>query len=393
MSTVAISTLLEKYTLLSDDDLPSDPDAQKATVIAETIRSAIYYNRNSAGKIIPTRTTHILKWVKRKLRSVIPELRDDRWEYFWEEKGEDSDAEIKNMISDDYSPSLEFMGDIVRLGDGTFLPSPSRVIPLNHSQYILVSGIPTREFVLRGVNVQVDRTIRRIKPSLPITAYAPTQCLDSYLELNRFNYEQSHIEYLFETSQQIDWPPTPSKKFEGYSGFLPGRQRKSGSTGHYGFKNWSDDAVEVAFNGNRVSLWREELYWGRNVYWLKIKHKLPHTRVEQNYRDGRLVNEIKEHELKSIKVPYEIYRLVALEIDTYIGSKRGIEIFSDGFSTRLAIGFMPPDALRRWLFACGSRFSGYENGLMIWSIKEWAIGETERIAKLLKIHSEINVGE
>ena len=100
MNTITISTLLEKYTLLSNNDLLSDPDTQKATIIAETIRSAIYYNRDSAGSIIPTRTTHILKWVKRKLRSVIPEFRGDKGEYFWEEEGGDSDAEIKSMILD-----------------------------------------------------------------------------------------------------------------------------------------------------------------------------------------------------------------------------------------------------------------------------------------------------
>jgi hypothetical protein len=378
MDSISLPSLLEKYTLLSSNEFPQDSDEQKSMAIAEGIRLALYYNRDVDGKITPTNPLHLRNWVFRKLRSVIPELRNDE------------DRIITDMVSNMLTPNLEFLGDVIRLGDGYFLPGPTRVVPISEGRWNLISGIPTREFVTRGMKIDFIGPVRRIGATSSVPHNMFQQCLDSYLELDSYDSNKSHIQCLMEVGQQMNWSPT--KTFEGYSGFAPKGQNRNDKKGPFGFKNWGNNPIELSVHGKLVSLWREEPTHGQYNYWLKVKQKLDHTTINEVVDHGQRVKVLKDYDLKIIKVPTELFRLVALEFDSASGSQRGIEIYTDGQTASIEMSFAPPDTLRRWFYACGSFCSGFSNGMMVWPIPMWAIEGTERIANRLKVNIITEVG-
>lgn len=378
MDVLPLPQLLEKYTLLAIEELPSNTETQVMMAIAEGARLAAYYNSGPDGRIVPTSPQHIRNWVVRKLRSVIPDLRTN------------GNQIVDEAVSGIFTPGLEFMGDIIRLDDGNLLPGPTRVVPVGGEHYNLVSGVPTREFVSSGVKIESIGAIRRVEWSSLLAKIASKQSLDSYLELDWFDNRKSYIDYILETGQQIDWDP--NRSFEGYLGYSQNTWGQHKNKGPYGFKNWGCSPLEVDVNGKLISLWREEL-WGQFNYWLRVKHKLERVIIVDVVENGRLIKRFIEHQIKVIKVPNELFRFIALELESRSGIRRGIKIMMDGNRSTLAISFAPPDSLRRWLFACGSSFSGYSQDMMIWPIPAWAIDETVRIAKRLKIYVETTVGE
>ncbi len=166
-----LNAFATRFTGITSDGLPSDRNLLIDCLIAEAIRYAIYDPQLNPDDRLSVHILSVKNWVYRKLRGILPELWDkDR-------------CDIERVLNGEPGPCLEFLGDILFLGEGRCAPSPTRAIKMAIGKYLLVSGRPTSYFLTMDLKVTSSGISRYIviANDEDLRSYRiPIQTIESY---------------------------------------------------------------------------------------------------------------------------------------------------------------------------------------------------------------------
>jgi len=269
-------------------------------------------------------------------------------------------------------PNLEFLGDVLCLANGFYAPSPTRAIKLNDTDWYLISGRPTTDFVHMGFDIQVcgiGRVIRDARIQDLDDWGIPVEKLEEYLGLPYGIEEPNGIIDLLVRLEEIkniirknDWEAyTGSRKtmcVQGYKGFV-----------------WVRDPskpLTISCNGRTLAFWRSPIMCESHVvgfdYWLMIENENANNSDPEN-----------KQTIGVIKIPRKMWKWVCISFDNIAGNPRAsyIEQFTDGYL--LSFNFYPPASIWRLLFLSHAEWYGHKDYRPTWKINEDAYPEMVRI--------------
>ncbi len=326
----------------------SSSDTIRPSVVADSIRMAIYslYVRNSPP--VPIYNLEIRNWIKHKLLPIIPDL------------FESEDENYKQVLTEGRGSSLEFLGDAVVLSDGYLCPGPSRFIDIGNGSFLVVSGLPTKYFLSishKIVHTQLGRRIDNTSRSELQAVSDKIQSVDDYIGSS--TGIQLPVD-LLRTIMSSAWQPWISDPgWEIYLGNLePGVTLLNNK---YGFRFAQNDSPSASkglisvLGDIHLSVWRlpmpgSDRYYS---YWLK----------EQSG-----VN-MKFHNLG----PFG-WKQVCIALDYLAGKPRQSTIYESvkDSSPFITLGFPPFETLAKSLSAFGAVYKGRSRGLDNWEISKIA---------------------
>jgi hypothetical protein len=305
----------------------SNPDILKEAVIAETFRLAISSLSQEAPEARNGIHTNTLRsWIVKKIRSLIPEIAEARY--------------LEQVIREGKGPTLEFIGDVIVLPRGYFIPTRTRAIPIANGRYGIVSAKPTRRFSEEGFKMEVNGMIRVFTDTTDTIleqSDIPIQSRESYIGGHS---KGDIIEYFINQSPRNEW--CRGTGWEAYIGQHPGQ---------YDFV-WGDRPLAIKKGDGYVSLWREPREFNSFAYWLCYQG--------QGWK-------------YAIHVPNKEVRLACLSLDTQGGLPRKAEIIVKGDVAEVRINFPPPGSTLRWLYISGGRWKGFRAPYICWEVPSTSI--------------------
>jgi hypothetical protein len=354
----------------------SSPDKVNQAILAETIRIAIDNVRsNDVLNATPVHILTIRSWVTRKLRFMMPNLVTG------------DDEILKNHFEESLSSNLLFIGDIIKLDDGSIIPSPSRAIQLHENRFLLISGLPTKYFTNIGFKVEIVGTIRHLvisDSSTFVKINMPTQQLDSYLARYQRTESVSLNEFL-EKCQLFEW--RSDNDFEGYVGVQPKSSLNfDKNEGSFGFRCWGGTPLEVNHPMGQISIWRNVKDWGAVQYWIRLRRKKRTREIRQEMKNGRMVNVVYDHDNLAALIPNDNFKQFALDLESISGNPRTVEVFLSQDRAIIETNFFPFVDLFHWICITGGYFAGYApNHVMKWILPKWALLRASDIIKSYRI--------
>lgn len=303
-------------------------------------------------------------WVTRKLRSVYPELEIEENNLFLQ------------ALKDGPGPNLEFLGDVIKLNNGYYLPSPTRVIQIEDDKFILISGLPTKFFINAGLDVEISGTSRclyNLSVSELKKINIPIQSVKSYIGLRELYNTNSFLEYILNHEEHTKW--APEKGMEAYTGELRGKI--------YGYDYWGINPLECIHPLGLLSLWRFKREWDRFEYRLLIK-KPNQQSTSLNQKMSSLIN----YNHFSILLPSTLYKKICLALDMLSNNKRIAHLIKSNENVIVNINFGPPEELMRYIYAIGGKWQGYEKSYLKWIIPYHGIKTLDEIFNYLSVKIE-----
>lgn len=368
-----IKKICSEFLSLPIEKVPSNEDIVKETLIAESIRFAFKRNnldvdRNSAVHVLSLRN-----WVIRKLRSIIPEIQSNTEGFF------------EAVLKKGPGPSLEFLGDIVKLSGGYYLPAPTRVVQIENTSWILISGLPTQVFAQEGINVEILGVVRWLRDTSKSDLERlgiPIQTKESYIGLQDQELkgtQNTSLDYVLEHEIQKEWVPGPD--WEAYTGV-----KKSTC---YGFDDfWGLQALEVPHSIGVISLWREPREWGGFEYWLRVGHRRKQPLIRKGEKNGRIGWVVDEFDYTVIHILQRFFKHICLWLDMTSGKPRVVRFEPLNDRYLISMNFSPPASILRWLHATGARWNGYSSSYIQWIIPQETVMGTTNVLKTLEVKIE-----
>lgn len=339
------------------EQLPDAENRVQTALIAEAIRYAVQaYSEQDEGGYPRAHISGIRHWVSHKLGPLLGELDDGR---SW----------FRETLDDGVGPTLEFLGDVMKLKGGYYAPGKTRAIQSPGGDAILISGEPTLKFIEQGFDIQF-RGLTRIIPDSDSheleAAGIPCQSQAGYLDVD--DAQPFDSEYLIEFIASLDEQPfQPADDWETYKG-------------RTGYRiEWGDDQFTATLDsGQRVSLWRAPIEFGRDEYWLRRESV-----------DGDTV--------KGLRVPNQYVKQVVLALDAINGLPRQVDVSQVDDRAIVNTEFSPPSAQMRWLAAIGAEFIEPRQNRLRWQFDASHIDSVKSAFDHLAVtvndttnHNEIN---
>lgn len=299
------------------EQLPNSDKHIRKTLIAEAIRYAIqsYSDRGNNGGYPRAHISGIRHWVSHKLSPILGPL-------------EDGTDWFRDTLDDGVGPTLEFLGDVMKLKGGYYAPGKTRAVETPGGDAILISGRPTPAFLGHGFDIQF-RGLTRIITDYDSTKLEevgiPLQSQAEFLDVD--GYRSFDAGYLTEFITSLDEQPfQPADDWEVYEG-------RSG----YQIE-WGNDRFETTLEDDQtVSIWRAPVEFGRDEYWLRC----------ESADDSSMVGR---------RVPNRYLKQVVFALDAINGLARQVDISQVEDKVVLNCEFSPPSAQMRWLAAIGAEF-------------------------------------
>lgn len=366
-----IKKICSEFLSLPIEKVPSNEDIVKETLIAESIRIALLRNNPDINNSI-----HILSlrnWVTKKLRSIIPEIQSNKESLF------------EAVLRKGPGPNLEFLGDIVKLSEGYYLPAPTRVVQIENNSWILISGLPTQVFANEGFNVEIlgaGRWVRDASKSDLESLEIPIQTVESYTEIQGQELkdtQKTFLDYVLEHEIPKEWVPGPD--WEAYSGTI--------KSSCYGFDDcWGLQALEIPHSTGVISLWREPREWGGFDYWLRIGMRRKKPLIYKGKKNGRLGWIVDEFDYTAIHILQSFYKHICIWLDMASGKPRTVRFEPLNNRYLISMNFSPTASILRWLHAAGARWNGYSSSYIQWIIPQETVMGTINVFKTLEVKIE-----
>lgn len=345
-----------EFIAIEMSNLPSNSDSIKRAIVGEAFRLAL---DSIPDPQISMRKMHIhslRKWVIQKLRGIMPEIEDKDYYLF------------SDVLKDSKESNLLFIGDILELSKGYYSPAPTRVVNIDKSNWILVSGLPTYYFKEVGLNVSVTGVGRVIKDTelSKIKEFdIPVQSKESYVNL--IKYDKNFLLDLVNVETGQIW--RHERNWQGYQAWV----KKWWRTSDKGFL-WSEGGTptKIRTELGLISFWREKREYNFYEYWLRIKTE--------------------EREFM-ISVPSLLYKHICLIFDELGGEERVAKFKKLDEDYAISIDFSPPKSQVRWLHAIGAKFEGFDNnkGEFRWIIPSSALEQTAEVFETISKISIQNI--
>lgn len=324
--------VVSEYIGVPIDQLPEDSDQLKAALISEAIRLCLANKAKESDQPYPrAHITGIQHWVTHKLEPILG-------------ASDDKDSWFRQFLDEKNGPNLSFLGDVIKLSNGYYASGPTRAILIGRKSAILISGVPTKEFLDLDLDVKLRRSSRVVhntsKSELESHGIV-IQSREEYTMDEVGTYDAGFLSEFINSRESTEWQG--GNEWEAYGG-------ESG----YGW-SWRDTPLEVRYAEDQlVSLWREPLKYEGDKYYIRVKN-------------GDTDSEI--------HVPQRYFKQLCLIIDALSGTPRTIEISSlpDISKIHLAVTFSPPRSQYRWLTAVGSEWREFANNRIHWEIPAGAV--------------------
>lgn len=335
--------------------LPKDNVHLVESFISEAYRFALSNNKNDDGVNVPMHGISLRNWVRRKVTSVL--------EYYGQNSGIDSI--IDYIISDDTKPNLEFVGDVMRLSNGYFFPSPSRIIDIPGDNLYLVSGKPTSYLPFSSIGLRIlgmSRMVPRSKLDEIRKTGIPILSKEEYT--GNTILQTKPIEFLLDcidNFEQIPWRQQADT--ESYSG---------GAGGNVPFiwGSWRSNPAIVSSDKGQITLLRASLGRSGHYYILRFISR--------------------DNEIKYVRVPNLFWKRVCLAIDAAIGIRRLMSIYVGSKEISIKLDFVPPLSEMRLIYLLGGRLGEFEQNKVKWKFDQIDVSSLREIGKnlWLEIHEE-----
>lgn len=368
-----IKKICSEFLSLPIEKVPSNEDLIKETLIAESIRIALLRTHLNADRNNPVHILSLRNWVIRKLRSIIPEIHSNQ------------EGSFEAVLKKGPGPNLEFLGDILKLSGGYYLPAPTRAVQIENTSWILVSGLPTRFFAKEGLNIEilgVGRCLRNISKSDLESLEIPIQTMESYTGLLTQEFKETKktfLDYILEHEIPSRW--APGNNWEAYTGL-----KKSS---FYGFDDcWGLQALETPHSAGMISLWREPREWGGVEYWLRIGTRRKQPLIHKGKKNGRLAWIVDEFDHTAIHIPQNFYKHICICLDMVSGNPRTVRFEPLNTKFIVSMNFSPPAPILRWLHAVGARWNGYSSSYIQWILSQDTVAGTLNVLKSLDVKIE-----
>jgi len=339
--------VVSEYIGVPIDQLPEDPDQLKAALISEAIRLCLANKAVESTDAYPrAHITGIRHWVTHKLEPILGESDgDDGW--------------FRQYLDGKNGPNLSFLGDVLKLSNGYYAAGATRAVLIGREIAILISGVPTAEFLDAGLDVKLrgsSRIIHSTSESELQSLGIAVQSREEYTTDEVGTYDTEFLAEFIDSRQSREWQG--GNDWEAYGG-------ESG----YGW-TWRDTPLEVEDTKHRlVSLWRESIKYGGDEYYLRVEN---------------------DDTFSEIRIPHQYFKQLCLIIDSLSGSPRTVEIspLPDTSTLHLALSFSPPRSQYRWLTAVGSEWREFANNRIHWEVPYGAVDSVIQVFEQLPV--EIN---
>lgn len=366
-----IKKICSEFLSLPIEKVPSNEGIVKETLIAESIRFALGRNYLDVDRNSPVHILSLRNWVMRKLRSIIPEIQSN------------TEGLFEAVLKKGPGPNLEFLGDIIKLSGGYYLPAPARAVQIGNTSWILISGLSTQVFAKEGLNIEilgVGRWLRDVSKSDLESLEIPVQTMESYTEIQELKETQkTFLDYMLEHEIPREWVPGPD--WEAYIG-----AKKSSC---YGFDDcWGLQALEVPHSTGIISLWREPREWGGFEYWLRIGQHRKQPLIHKGEKNGKLVWVVDEFDYTVIHILQRFYKQICLWLDMTSGKPRVVRFEPLNERYLISMNFSPPASILRWLHATDARWNGYSSSYIQWIIPQETVMRTTNVLKTLEVKIE-----
>lgn len=323
----------------------NDPLSNQS-IVAEFIRYGLQKSIIENNDHIPIHILSLQNWVYKKLRCIYSSADSSDFSLF------------DSVLSEGPGPSLEFLGDVISLSNGYYLPSPTRAIKINETTWTLISGLPTTVFLNAGIQIRVKgiaRWLININETELINHGIPIQTLESYIGLGESKDVTSLLDQIIENETKIKW--SQEQGTEAYTG-IP-------KSNGYGFDYWGSKPLEVNHSKGILSLWRMKKTWGGYDYTLTVKTPIKNPKPQLIYKNGRESWTILYFDNIAITLPISHYKKICLALDMLSNRKRIVFIKKENDDVNISIKFSPTVELMRYLHAIGY-WLGYENQALNW---------------------------
>ena len=325
-----LSTLRGLYRQLVPNDTSSraSDDDQRKAVIAECIRLA-YRSISGFRQDGRVHVNALRIWVYRKTRSILPST--------WSPES----LEFQSVLAEGPGPSLEFLGDLVRLPRGYFTAGPTRAIRLDGSLVILVSAAPSCVLASMGLPVEIRGPSRWARLTSEECSHLeiPEQSLDSYSGTAAITSPADFLDRYVSNRMAHATSWSGSNEWIGYSGNNPNS---------YDLQ-WGRNPLVWRSNSREVSLWRGSAEFWQRLYALRV------------VLDGRAL---------SIQVDPQDSKAVAIALDSVVGRPRRMHVERRGPQVAVSLNFPPPANLFRLMIASGAQWLGSEGASLVWLLDE-----------------------
>lgn len=367
-----LQEICSKFTSIPKGKIPNNEKIVIDSLIAETVRLAL--NVDTSQTIRPIHILYLRNWVIKKLRSIVPNI---------------SDLFTMIFIDDTYNgPNPIFLGDIVELSNGFYIPGPTRLIKIEENSWILISGLPTSFFIKEGLEIEIcgmSRLIKNISKQEINEMKIPIQGIDSYIGIDEINKSP---EELIKTliNQEITHEWSPKSEWEIY---IPGRYGKGG----FGFSVFTGvKDMSIKMDGLALSFWRESREHQNTRYWLGIGNKLNYPKIDKKKVRGIEKFVTIEYEYnKMIKIPPSNYKSICLALDKISGNSRKAFLKASGDYFNLSMDFSPPGAIWRWFYSIGLKWNETPKHYIDLILPKVAKSNTIGILNRVGINTEIDL--
>ncbi len=329
-----IEALASEFIGLPSERLPRERDLLAQSLVAEALRFGIFSRAPDSSSWPRAHILALRNWVIRKFRSVFARV------------GLKVEEFVSEVLSDSLGPSLENLGDFISLPDGYYSPAPTRVLPIESDNWIVVSGRPSKEFLDAGFQLKIHGSTRWITDSSRDrfdSVGIPVQARESYVgdiwsiaEPTRFLYD------CFDSGLARLWIAEAGS--QAYVGRVGGRR---------GFE-WGSQAAKAATARGDFSVWKSPREFDRFDYLLRF--------------DSKSVS-------RGVLLPRSLTTHALLAIDASIHQAREAAIETGDTMAILGLDFYPPAPQMRWIYAMGGVFHGFSGSRYQWRLPKAATGQ------------------
>ena len=345
-SETEITRLFSRFIGVSEDKLPSKEELLIDSIASECVRLSLFQSIENRSDITPIHIIQVKNWAIRKSRSFL--------DYF----DVDATSKISQVIDSENRPNMVFLGDIVKLPRGYFVPSMSKYVTMDSEHSLLISGFPTYSLVEIGLPVFLNGVSRSINSETfkeRSKQYFFELDRNDYLDKSDFEKEpKKFLEFLISNNDREKWVPN---KYE--TGYL-------GNTGGYGFL-FGSNPIKVNVSEGSLTFWKTELEHNK-IYRLKLET-------------------INSTEF-SITIPNWFFKRICLAMDSFFNNKRKAILSQSKGEVKLSLDFAPPAAEMRLIYSLGGVWKIEGKRMNSWTFSSRFLDEVKGISNELWIKIE-----
>ena len=330
---------ISRFIGVPQENLPSKDELLVDAIASEGVRLSLFQSPDSRLGLTPIHISQVKDWAVRKSRT------------FLDNFGVEPITKISEVIDSNDGPNMSFIGDIIRLSKGYIIPSMPKYVSIGSDRLLLVSGFPTFAFFEKGMHIFVNgigRVIHTTTSKELIRQSLFELRRNDYLDKSDFEMEpKEFLEFLLSTFDREKWKP--NKYEEAYLGI----------TGGYGF-SFGNNPLKVSVDEGILSFWKTR-FDNNTIYRLKL--------------DTRNSSEF------SIQIPNTYFKRVCLALDSFFKNRRVAIINQDQNEVTVSLGFKPPDAEMRLIYALGGFQKSETQWKSSWTFPSEFLDEIMQIPK------------